>query len=316
MKHDLILCGETIPHDTGHNPRGVIHLANASRFNAANLSQPLTTFAVGWKDPNLQATLDAVAPAVPVPKRFSFKKTTNAEAFLSETDDIRAVGAAFKRVEYTGTEVESRCLNKGLTVLLDKDEDLMDEEAVVGRLQTRILRSDLRRAFVALLAAATNDNKTWNSSADPDSDIARMMSDSGDTAGLEPNVVVIGASAWLKRFQSLSAQATSGGFRASLTPAQLADLLGLERIVISRERYQSGTSAKSQVLGAYVLAYLAMQGQGKDDPSAIKRFTTPASGGGQWAVFREEKNNGVELTVEHYSNLVITGVGIRKLTIS
>src|SRR5687768_2494222 len=81
------------------NPvEGQIYAANATLFNQTYLSQPLTAYAVGWRDNDqLVDLLNFIAPPVPTPRRFSFKKAVNAEAFLTESDDIRAINADFKR---------------------------------------------------------------------------------------------------------------------------------------------------------------------------------------------------------------------------
>src|SRR4051812_7605082 len=86
--------------DNGAIQPGEVYLANESRFNAAFFSEPLTVYATGWRDPNnLEALLDFLAPPVQVGRRFEYKKADNTEAFLSEADDQRAIGADFKRVE-------------------------------------------------------------------------------------------------------------------------------------------------------------------------------------------------------------------------
>src|SRR4051812_45552087 len=74
---------------------GEMYLANESVFTQQYFDEPLTNYAVGWKDPaNIQATLDFFAPSVPVPRRFTYKEWTNIEEFLSDgaNDDLRAIG--------------------------------------------------------------------------------------------------------------------------------------------------------------------------------------------------------------------------------
>ena len=89
--------GEYYPRDNGANVPGQLYLANEARFNSAFFSEPLTAYATGWKDPNnLEALLDFVAPPVQVGRRFEFKRADNAEAFYSDTDDLRAPGGEFK----------------------------------------------------------------------------------------------------------------------------------------------------------------------------------------------------------------------------
>ena len=73
---------------------------------------------MGWRDPNnIEATINVIAPPVPVGRRFEWKSADNAEEFLSEVvDDQRAIGSDFKRVEYTATDVSDKTINQGADV--------------------------------------------------------------------------------------------------------------------------------------------------------------------------------------------------------
>jgi hypothetical protein len=55
-----------------------------------------------------------------------------------------------------------------------------------------------------------------------------------------------------------------------------------------------------------------------DDPSNTKRFWTPVDGGGKYRVYEQPISSKLtDLTVEHYSNVVVTSAtGLRTLTIS
>ena len=82
-------------------------------------------------------------------------------------------------------------------------------------------------------------------------------------------------------------------------------------------RYQATSSSKSAVLGNQVFMYYALDGQMKDEPSNIKRFVTPSDSGGAFRVFVQDHSKFTDLTVEHYSNVVITSdLAIRKITAS
>lgn len=311
-----------LPPDTGENQPGVICAANEARFTASNYSEPLTQYTVGWKDPeNLDAVLDSIAPSVPVGRRFEFKKATNAESFLSETDDVRAIGANFKRVEYTGETVNEKTLNKGLTIRLDKDDmlDEMEEERSIGRLMQRLSRNELRRALVLIDAGATSAAKVWNATTNPDKDLRDACMFAANLSGLRPNVILFSESAWDMRLDAYEAAANTSSYAgraAAMTPPELARKTMVDRIEIVKARYQSTASAKALVQTTLtVLAYIAITGAGKDDPSNVKRFVTPA--GTRYRVFRKESDKFVDLSVEHYSNIVITssGASIRKLTV-
>ena len=322
-KINVVLSGGDLPLaiDDGRQSPGIICLANEERFTAAHFSEPLTTYAVGYRDPtNIEATLDAMFPAVSVSRRFEFKAAVNAEEFYSESDDIRAIGSPFKRVQYGRTSVNERTYNKGLTVRLDHDDRVDgDEEQAVSRLIRRLNRNDLRRGVALVVAAATNTAKTWDTTAgkNPDMDILADLITGGDARGMESNVVVFGQTAWQKRLLSYEAQDLAGQHaHAVMTAEQLADWLGIDKVVKSKERYSSDSTTRTKIVGSYVLMYYAEQNASKDDPSNTKRFWTPTDSG-RFRVYREEHAKYTDISVEHYSNLVTTStLGIRMFTIS
>jgi hypothetical protein len=304
------------------NPHGLICAANESRFVSGHYSEQLTGLTVGWKDmENLEALLDRLFPMVMVSRRFDFKKANNAEAFLSEVDDIRAIGQKqFKSVQYTGTEATSKTLNKGLTISIDHDQtdDLEAEVASsISRLQARLVRNDLRRGFTLLDTLDTaGGNKEFDVDTNPDGHIRAMLVASADVTGLYPNVVTIGEGAWHKRLDAYEgATRENGAGHAAWTPAQLAAYLMADVVEVVKARYQSSLTAKGNVTGATnrIYAYLASQGISKDDPSAVKRFVSSSRGGGRWGVYRVEHEKCTDVSVEHYSNIVGTGIGVASI---
>lgn len=305
----------------GLNPVGAIMVANEARFTSAHFSTPLTAYAAGYRDPlNLDAILDRIAPVVPVSRRFEFKKADNAQAFLSDIDDIRAIGSAFKRVEYTGESVNEKTLNKGLTTRVDHDDVADDNwrEQKVAMLQQRILRNELRRAIASINAGASNTAVNWVASTpNPDKDIRAALLASADITGIRPNVVLIGDAAWEGRRNAYEALNTpKAGKAADMTPQQLATSIMVDLVEVLTARYQVSATAKAQIVSNLVFSYLAQQGVSKDDPSAVKRFTSPARGGGRWGVYVQEYEKFTDISVELYSNIVVTGTGIQKLTVT
>jgi hypothetical protein len=319
------LPGERLAADNGNNPAGQICLANEARFTASFASEPLTAYATGWADQNnIEKTLDFLFPPVQVPRRFEFKKADNTEAFLSEADDIRAIGADFKHVEYRGSSVLEKTLNKGLTIRVDLDGAGAVpnwRELYTQRLLQRLLRNELRRAIALATAAANNTAKTWDNTAgkDPDYDVVNELASAIDASGVRPNRVLYGDVAWNKRLLSHRAQANAGGYAsAGLTNKELAGWLGVDGVHVSRERYQNSATTKTKVVSDIVLMFYAEDSLTPDDPSNSKRFWTPVEGGGKYRVYEQPVSSKlVDLTVEHYSNCVVTSsVGLRQLTIS
>jgi hypothetical protein len=285
----------------------------------------LTTYATGWRDPNnIEALLDFVASPVQVGRRFEYKKADNAEAFLLDQDDIRAIGGDFKRVEFKGSSVSDKTSNKGLTVRVDLDvagEMPNWRELYTARLLQRLLRNEFRRTMDLALGAATNTGKTWDTTAgkDPDQDILAELMAGVDSMGLRANRVLFGDVAWHKRMLAHRAQATAGGYAsAGLTTEELAGFLGVEAVRISRDRYQSTASTKTKIVPDIVLMFYGLEGATNEDATHAKRFWSAVEGGGKYRVYEQQVNaKMVDLTVEHYSNVLITSsVGLRKLTIS
>ncbi len=319
----------------GANESGVVCMANSSRFTETYFSQPLTDYAVGWSqvNPELPANLEHLAPIVMTPRRFEYALGVNAEYFLSETDDVRAIGADFKRVEYTSTKTNDKTVNKGLTVRVDieEEEGIPDwENRTVNKLMNRLMLNDYRRGVTLLKAAATNAAVTWDNTAgkDPDSDALAQLIIGKTAIGLPLTRAIYGYTAWQKRILSLRAQSHAGGFaNNAMTEAELAAFLGLKAVRRSNEIYVEGgatTTTKDAVFDTLagttgiVLYYLAESGQGRDDASNIKRFVSNTAGGGEYRVYRHEVSAKlVDITVEHYSKIVITSnLGVRQHTVS
>lgn len=313
--------------DTGNLAHGQIALANDSRFVEANFNQPLTTYAVGgWDRLDITAELDFFAPALPVPRRFTYAEWLNAESLLSDAsaDDLRAIGADFKRVEYKSTKTEAKTDNRGLTMRVDMDEvaDKANwQQTYTMMLLNRLKRNSLRRAISLLSVAATNTARTWDTTAgkDPDQDVSTTLVTATTASGIRPNRVGYGETAWAKRQLAHRAQATAGGFAsAGMTPEQVAAFLNVDQVLVSRSRYQSAAAAKSEIVSNLVLSFIAYNGGGVEDPSNIKRFVSPTESGGPVRVFLQQVNAKLwDLTVEHYELIKITStLGIRKETIS
>ena len=314
---------------------GEIHLANESVFTQQFFDEPLTTYAVGWRDPNnIEETLEFFAPATPAARRFTYKEWNNAEEFLSEgaNDDLRAIGGEFPTVKYTGKETHARTDNRGLRIRVDLDEVADPNSTLAGglpayqatavqKLIRRIHRNSLLRAIALLSAAATNTAKTWDTTSgkDPDQDLITDLLAAVTAVGIRPNRVGYGDTAWTKRLLSHRAQNNAGGYAsAGLSPEQVAQFLGIDQVLVSRERYSAQGAALAEVVNNLVLEFNARSGADIEDPSNIKRFVSPTDGGGPVRVYVQQVTSKlVDITVEKYELIKITStLGIRKLTIS
>ena len=315
---------------SGYKP-GQILFANDARFTESSYSEPLTNYLVGWRDPNdIEAKLQFIAPKVPVgtARRFEWKAAVNAEEFLSEiVDDQRAIGSDFKTVQYTGTDVVDKTLNKGLTYIADLDGLVGTnwQQAKVAKLLRRLYRNEYRRGIAALSAAATNQAYTWDNTAgkNPDQDLRGDLITATTASGIRPNRILYGDTAFNKRLISYENQVNFTAFAgvANLNLEQLAARLMVDQIMISRERYQSAAAAKSEIVSNLIFGFYAQDGVDTEDATNLKRFVSEfdsEQGGGTVRVYVQQLSSKlVALTVEHYSKVVVTySGGLRKWTIS
>lgn len=304
---------------------GGIYAANDANFDAAHLSQPLNDYIVGVEDPeDLGSILESIAPSIPVGRAYTYRTHDEKEAFQTDSaddGDIREIGGDFPQVRKTGSQVDGRTDNKGLTMVLDVDQGGLSaavQQRAVVNLRNRLFRSELRRVVTLLDANDSAESSVnWgpsNTSKDPDKDILDMLENSGDARGIDANVVLFGGT-WTRRLTGLRASAASGAFATgALTQQQLADYYGVDSVIKLRTRFQSTATAKAKILTNDVYAYYVKPGAMPDDPSNIKRFVTATSQGGLVAVYVEQRLKKVLVTVEHYSRIVCAStLGIRKL---
>jgi hypothetical protein len=299
----------------GRNPAGVICAANEARFTSGHYSEQLTGYTVGWKDPeNVDAILQSLFPEVAVARRFDFRKADNAKVFLTETDDLRPIDSPFKRVEYTSTSASDKTLNKGLTIRIDHDqtEDVEGERtASVERLMQRLARNELRRGMALLEANDTTAGAIFSKDTNPDGLIRAMLKASTDVTGVRPNVVVYGEAAFDLRLDAYEEPTrVNGGNRSEKTLQQLAQYFMVDKVEVVKARYQSTATAKAPIVPSTVYGYLAIPGIGKDDPSAVKRFTSKSRNGQRYGVYVVEHEKFTDVSVEMYSNIIYTGLGI------
>jgi hypothetical protein len=300
-----------------------IEEANSGLFDGSHLSEPLTNYAVGWRDESgLDAALDFFAPEVPVGSRFEYKQFDNADDFETDTDDVRAIGADFKQIIEGGVTVNDKLANRGLQISVDEDQINDDpnwRERKVRKLLNRIKRNSLIRAVALLDAAAGNTAVTWDTTAgkDPDLDVITSLAAGADSSGMMPNRVAYGETARIKRLTSIRAQTHAGGFSNSgFGAGELASFLGVDEVLFAKSRYGTGAT-KTRLMANLVLAFTAYNGLDTEDPSNIKRFFRMLEGQRYRVYEWKDGPKKYRIAVEHYERTRITStLGIRKNTVS
>lgn len=308
---------------TNYENKEIYYVSNDSRFTAATYNQALTNFAVGgWNNTDLEAELMKYTGApVPVAQRFNYKVWTNAEWFKSEADDdMRQIGADFKEVKIGNTEVNAQVINRGLIMALDKDElrdGIITEQIAVQYLTERLRRNQIRRASALLIAAATNQARTWSSARDADTDIATEITDYRDATGIIPNTVLMDRASWVLRNTAQGALTTAAGMgRAGYNEQQLAAWLGVDNVFRVNAVYQSASATKTAIGASKVLIYHRSNSPMGLDPSNIRYFYAPTSGGGPVSAFRYESGSKkVIVGVEHNELIsMVYSTGVQTIT--
>jgi len=313
------ILGQELPHEA-------ITTANASLFVQAHFSEPLTTYALGWRDAsNLDALCEFIAPTIPgTGERYEHITYPNAEAFLSDVngdDDLRAIGGDFKTVEATSAKSSRTVPNRGLRMVLDWDKikGMPNwQETYTSMLLARLRRNAARRKYALAVAAATDVPLVWDAAgtADPDYDVANQTQLSGDASGVTPNSALWGIGAKLLRYATYGATnaAKAVGGRM-LSPEEASMKAGL-RALVDESRYQSGSS-KSRITGAKVILFTSAP-TSTMDPSNFKTAKANTAQGGLTAVYvRPLTVKQWEIVVECYeTEFTATTLGVRSLSVT
>lgn len=305
-------------------PSGEIVAANASLFQQAYFNQPLTDYAVGWRDPSpIDADLEFYAPECPTPRRFTYGVFTHIEEFYVDlTDDLRPLRGDFKTVEYTSDKVEGKTDNHGLRLVIDLDEEQETPDwqmRAVDQLMRRRKRNSLVRAFGLLSAAAVNTDVVWDVNADPDASVNDLLLATANAVGFRANRAGYGDTCWSYRFKSLRGNANAAKWAtAGMTPAQVGSLLGLQGVNVSQERYAASMTALQEMVGNLLVLFYAQSGVSRMDPSNIKRFVSNCDSGQRYATYvRQISTKLWEVVVECYERTTITStLGIQQYTVS
>ncbi len=320
-----------LSNDWNSVPAGTICLANDSLLRQVEMIEELTAFAASYDSMTgngLARLRDFLAPPRPSNSRI-VRLTTYDENEPWQTVDYQRVKrgmlADFAEVrQRTAGKTDFQINNRGLTVILDRDE--LKDKPEWQQTHTKWLIDLLNRATVLeatsiYTTAAIADSTTWDSASNPDLEIRNRILTLANTTGFYPQCVAYGDSAHLKRQTAYESQLTAGSLARAgqFTEQEIATALAVPNVLINAERYQSSDTAKTEILGQNVLIFTAVKDAGPMDPSNIVRHVASAAyGGGDYAVYVTDLGiKKVALTVENYELLHTQHTtGIMKLAIN
>jgi hypothetical protein len=323
--------GAIASNDVGAH-HGRICLANDSLLRQSEYIEELTTFAIsydGMVGNRLRQLRDLLAPPRPSNSRIVRLTVYDENEPWQTVDSTRAkrgILADFMRVrQRTATKIDLQVPNRGLTVLLDRDQlrDKPEWQQVHTKwLIDLMMRATVLEAVSLLQAAAIISTTTWNSTSNPDLELKQDIISLANTTGFYPAVAVYGDDAALKRSTAYEAQLNAGSLaRASqFTEEQVAAAIGVDRCLINAERYQqtSGTT-KQEIIGSNVLLFTSIESDGPMDASNLVRHVSNAAyGGGEYAVYVTDIGvKLIALTVENYEYLHVQHTtGIQQVEVS
>jgi hypothetical protein len=313
-------------------PTGTVCLANDSLLRNTEVIEELNLFAASYDSMTgngLARLRDFLTPPRPSNSRI-VRLTTFNENEPWETVDYnkvkRGILADFAEVrQRTATKTDFQINNRGLSVVLDRDElkDRPEWQQVHTKWLIDLLnRATVQEALAIYTAAATTGAKTWSSgSPNPDLDIRNYLLTAANTTGFYPLNVAYGDAAFLLRAQAYESELTAGSMaRAGIyTEEQLATALGVQAALINMERYQNTSTAKAELIGSNVLLFSGVKDALPMDPSNIVRHIVAGAGGsGEYAVYITEMGvKKIMLTVENYEYLHTQHTtGIYKIAVS
>lgn len=296
----------------GHH--GQICLANDSLLRQTEYIEELTSFAISYDSMvgnKLRQLRDLLCPPRPSNSRI-VRLTTFDENEPWQTVDYtkvkRGILADFAQVrQRSASKSDLQCPNRGLTVLLDRDQ--LKDKPEWQQMHTKWLIDLMMRATVlesvALhTASAIAANTNWNAASNPDLEIKNDILTLANTTGFYPICAAYGDVAALKRQTAYENQLTAGSLaRASqFTEEQVATAIGLDRVLINAERYQASATVKQEIIGSKVLLFTSIEAEGPMDPSnQVRHVANAAYGGGDYAVYVTEHGPKLlTLTVENY----------------
>lgn len=315
------------PFNPGADPvPGQITTANASLFVQAHFSEPLTIYATGWKPPgNLDELCEFLAPTIPgTGERYEHITYPNSEAFLSDVngdDDLRAIGADFKTVDFTADKSTRTVPNRGLRIVLDSDriKNMPNwQQHFTDMLMRRIQLNAWRRKAALAIASATDVARVWDAAgaADPDFDLANQAVLAADATGIRPTSALWGDAASLLRYQTYGATNTAKAMAGRLISEIEASRKAQLDAKLDSTRYQTGAT-KTRVMGSKVLLFTSAP-TSTEDPSNFKTAKAMTEQGGLRAVYVRQLSVKLwELVVECYeTEFCASTLGVRTLSVT
>ena len=263
-----------------------------SRLADISSSPVLKAFAQGAAQSNIMPVADFLAPTVEVPTSVGrFKKYTEKNRFrIPQT--IRAIGGRAAELSFDVSDESYNCNPHALDYPVDNLERLeageledMLREGALSCAEVAALAHEKAVIDAALAAVGAGTAKTWNSSADPVSDLDDAIltvikaAKYGSLMGVG---VLFGTSAWkiFKNAAAVRGRMIAGGGKESLAvPSESTArslLIGNPDVRTSYMVYDTAPEGKAEsisfLLDSAILIFARRANPTRRDPSFMKTF--------------------------------------------
>ena len=305
-------------------------MASRNETIRGEVSPILSTFAKGYRNANMIAK--NVAPVIPSLTEAGTLYSFGKEGFMVY-DTNRALRAATKKMDFAISKDTYVCTEHALETSLDYKELEIAEKIGAGRVLqleqramnvvNRALEVELEKAVADIMFSSTyyasgnyttlSGTSQWSdtSNSDPIGNI-----DTGKTAaradmGVEPNVMVIGYSAWqtLKNHPAIIDK-IKYSMKAVITEDLVAEILGLDAVYVGKAVYSTDAGVFTSIWGDNAALVYVPMGEGE-----MVEGTTPHTviveeeGYPQVTVFDAKKTRDYELTRKYAVKNIDTGFG-------
>jgi hypothetical protein len=229
----------------------------------SHIDRALTNVSISYK--NAAYIWDQIFPGIPVAKQTNKFFTFPKAAWFRDETAVRAPGSRARRADYTLSTDSYVCLEKALAKqvpdeVIDNSDDPLKPlvratQYVTDQIFKSIEKDVTDLVFSTGWAASATPGTLWsNDASDPLTDFETGMFTIAQSIGREPNVGVIGRGLWryLKNHPDIIDRLKYGqtpGGPAMVNAAGVAELVGLERLLISRSLIDTGNEGATASLG-------------------------------------------------------------------
>lgn len=298
----------------------------------------LSNIALDYRAQGLIA--DMIFPVVRVDKQSGMVKTYNQADKFAEVDDKRSPGTEANKITWQVGSEAYYCTNHALKADVTVEDRANADPAFVRDMEegrtvfvTDKLQLNWERRVAQKVTSSSNVStlmlvsSSWTdyAIATPLSDLWAAMDQQEDKIGYRPNRAVFSRPAWRafsrndEVINKIFGTAVDGGEK-SAAPAQAAELLELDNVLVAGGQFNSGAEGGalnlSYIWSNYVLLYYAPSVPSIDFPSFGYNLRWTAPGLANWNVERhpyDTKKKTDEVEVGYYQDERVLATGLATL---